>query len=80
MVWIMGSPHRIDVVSLHADHVRQHGFPGDGTTELRAELMPVGPLEHNALVVEHHQPILQFKGAESAAGRQDRFPLSVHQG
>ena len=65
LVWIVGSPYRIEVVLLHKTDVPEHIFPGDGTATAAVEFMPIHTPEQDPLAVEKHQTIFHFKAAET---------------
>ena len=61
----MAGAHGVDVIALHGQQIAANIIRRDGPPTLRAEIMAVNALEHNALSVQAHQAIFQFKAAEA---------------
>ncbi|MNW63701.1 hypothetical protein D3C74_419290 [compost metagenome] len=78
----MGCAHGVNVIGLHQLDVTDHVFPTNGSTGIRGKFMTIHAFEYNALAVDLHQAVLQFKLAESnlAANRFQRFTCFILKG
>ena len=61
VVRVVAGAHSVDVVGLEIFHIPQHLFPADRAAGAAAPLVAVDPLEHDALAVQKHLAVFQFK-------------------
>ena len=65
VVRVVAGAHGVHVVGLQVFHVPQHLFPADRAPGAAAPLVAVDALEHDALAVQKHLAVLQFKFAQT---------------
>ena len=74
VVRVVASAHGVDVVGLQVLYIPQHLFPADGAAGPAAPLVAVDTLEHDALAVQKHLAVFQFKFAQT-----DFQPGALHE-
>ena len=81
VVRVMAGAHGVDVVGFQVLYIPQHLFPADGAAGTAAPLVAVDALEYDALAVQKHLAVFQFKLAQTnfQAGALHQIPL-VQQG
>ena len=65
VVRVVAGAHGVHVVGFQVFHVPQHLFPANGAAGAAAPLVAVDALEHDALAVQKHLAVLQFKFAQT---------------
>ena len=74
VVGVVAGAHGVDVVGLQVLYIPQHLFPADGAAGPAAPLVAVDTLEHDALAVQKHLAVFQFKFAQT-----DFQPGALHE-
>ena len=70
----MAGAHGVHVVGLEVFHIPQHLLPADRAAGAAAPLVAIDTLEHDALAVQKHLAVFQFKFAQA-----DFHPGALHQ-
>ena len=65
VVRVVAGAHGVHVVGLQVFHVPQHLFPADRAPGAAAPLVAVDALEHDALAVQKHLAVFQFKFSQT---------------
>lgn len=61
----MARPDRVDIVLFHRNDILQDILIPDAAAALRGEFMAVDTVENNALSIQAHDAVFQFKAAET---------------
>ena len=64
-IGIMTGPNSVQIIAFHRDQIPADFLRRHGPSRLRAVIMPVHTLEDNPTAVDQHQPVFQFKPAET---------------
>ena len=65
VVRVVAGAHGVHVVGFQVLYIPQHLFPADGAAGAAAPLVAVDALEHDALAVQKHLAVFQFKFAQT---------------
>ena len=77
LVGIVGSSHRVDVVSLYKRDIPEHIFLRHRSAAVYGKFMAVYPLEYEAPAVDAHDSVLHLNGSEARLLHRDLLQSAV---